>query len=124
MLGHQITKQEHQCTKCRHILTEPKPILTFRDNIEHTWWVMEILYWLKVDVYNKKMLKLTPSMAQQRYQKLLQDVQTLYHKNVPDFVYYKSRGQYQTNTFQNVIKPLLLWIQNRDNYTHRFQKKL
>lgn len=122
MLGHQITKQEHQCTKCRTILTLPKEINTLQHNIEHAWWIMEIIYWFKVDIYNKKMQKLPPIQAKKRYQDLLHDIHQLYQSNVPDFIFYHTKGQYQTTTFQNLLKPLISWLSKPDNYFKRFEK--
>lgn len=120
MLGHHISGCEHQCTKCRTVIALPKTVQNRRNNVEHLWWVMETLYWLKVDIYNKKMQKLTPLNADKRYNAIKHVVGTL---NADEFVYYGTVGDYQTNTFQNVIRPLVHWIADKRNYDARFDYK-
>lgn len=125
MLGHQITCNENICSKCRNQINIPNniPINIFRKEIEHSWWILELLYWLKVDIYNKKMQKLNIEQANQRYIELINSIKKLYTYETEDFVYHGKNGFYQTNTFKNILNVLNEWMKDKKNYIFRFNKK-
>lgn len=125
MLGHQTTSQEMICPKCRHeslpmVLTHSTKM---RTRMEHSWWVIEVLYWLKVDIYNKKMQKLPMIEADARYEYLKNEINNLQKKDILDFVYYSSHGMSQSVPFQNILKMICLWISDKSKYDTRFERK-
>ena len=92
-------------------------------NVEHSWWIIEVLYWLKVDIYNKKMQKLSDIDADKRYTFLLDAVNKLNTLSIQDFVYYGENGSYQTIPFNNILKNMLDWMSDRNKYDTRFERK-
>lgn len=124
MLGHHISKSECICTKCRNFVTISEiPKHIFRKEIEHSWWILETLYWIKVDIYNKKMQKLNISQSKIRYDELVNSIHTIYCSEIDDYIYHGKNGFYQTNKFKNIIEILYNWIMNKQNYINRFSKK-
>lgn len=126
MLGHQTTQSESQCPKCRtSIQHEYKHNFDseWRLNVEHSWWIIEVLYWLKVDIYNKKMQKLSDIEADKRYTFLLDAMNKLNKLSIQDFVYYGENGSYQTIPFNNILKNMTDWMTDRNKYNTRFERK-
>lgn len=124
MLGHHITRNENICTKCRNIITHQKiKTQDFRSQVEHSWWILEILYWIKVDIYNKKMQKIPIEESIIRYKEILNNIHQLKDKNIDDYIYHGKNGFYQTNTFKNILNILWSWTSNKNNYINRFKKK-
>jgi hypothetical protein len=91
--------------------------------MEHSWWVIEVLYWLKVDIYNKKMQKLPMIEADARYEYLKNEINNLQEKDILDFVYYSSHGMSQSVPFHNILKMICLWISDKSKYDTRFERK-
>ena len=124
MLGHQVSKYESHCPKCRQYVKPPLHVISYRKDMEHLWWTMEVLYWLKVEIYNKKMQKLPNVLADKRYIELKSAIDDLIKLNVGELVYHGDIGQYQTVPFNCIITPLVNWIANKSNYDLRFEKKV
>lgn len=125
MLGHQVTQSEHICSKCKNHVQNCINIQknSFRYQIEHSWWILEVLYWFKVDIYNKKMQKLNQEQSYKRYQEILKSIHIMFNSNIEDFIYHGKNGFYQTNKFSNILKTLYIWMNDIKNYTNRFNKK-
>lgn len=125
MLGHQTTSEETICPKCRNdVLPFLTPVCSkIRARTEHSWWIIEILYWIKVDIYNKKMQKLSPEDATVRYEYLKQEIETLEKKHILDFVYYASNGISQSVPFRNILKLISVWMSDKSKYDSRFERK-
>jgi len=122
LLGHQTTHAEPVCPRCRHDLdgpSSPSPS-KYRSNTEHSWWIVESLYWLKVDIYNKKMQHMNSHLSDQRYSQLKYEIETLFDKQIKDFVLFTENGCYQSNKYNNILKRLYDWIQDKKNYDDRF----
>ena len=125
MLGHQTTSSECICPKCRQELhSYPYVVLNeIRLKTEHSWWLIELLYWLKVDIYNKKMQKLSEKESLKRYLYLKNEILKLHKLNIKDFVYYFDDGTKQSIPFNNILKILWDWIQDKNKYYNRFDRK-
>lgn len=126
MLGHQTTQSETICPKCRNQCIQPTEITFSRElrtNTEHSWWIIETLYWLKVDIYNKKMQKLSKVDADARYQFIKNAMIRLNALNIDDFVYYSDNGVKQTVPFNMILKHMLDWISDKAKYDSRFERK-
>ncbi len=125
LLGHQTTHAEYTCPRCRHGLEEPskKPsdtIRKYRSDTEHSWWIVESLYWIKVDIYNKKMQHISSYFSDKRYSVLKSEIEGLLKNKIQDFVLFTENGCYQSNRYNNILKKLYDWIQIKENYDSRF----
>jgi hypothetical protein len=125
MLGHQTTQNECVCPKCRNPFHRSSPVSAtkWRTNIEHSWWIIEILYWLKVDVYNKKMQKLNREESEVRYEFLKSEVSKLHACYTSDFVYCLENSSQQTVPFNNILKDMWVWLNDKGKYDARFERK-
>ena len=124
MLGHQTTTTACYCPKCRNKLTQYNPLIkTIQQKVEHSWWIVEILYWLKVDIYNKKMQKLNEKDALKRYLYLKDEIHKLYCSDTKDFIYFLNNGINQSIPFKHILINVCNWINDKYNYDTRFDKK-
>ena len=124
MLGHQTTSSACYCPKCRNNLNDYIPMSkTIQEKVEHSWWLIETLYWLKVDIYNKKMQKLNDIDATARYYYLKNEIEKLYSSKIQDFFYFSGNGISQSIPFNNILILMKEWINKKYNYDIRFDKK-
>ena len=120
MLGHQVTSAAVACPKCRH--PAPNPHIQ-TDDREHAWWVIESLYWLKVDIYNKKMQSLSGSDADDRYKMLLDAVDKLKHMCIGEYTHVDG-GCFQTVPYNRILAQIGTWLSDRKRYDQRFERVL
>ena len=70
------------------------------------------------------MQKMNEEESEKRYACIVNAIKKLFYSNdIEEFIYNGTNGYYQTNTFKNIMKHLLVWISNKENYTNRFNKK-
>lgn len=119
MLGHQTIGTF--CPKCIQQL-KILPLDAHVREVLHSWWIIESLYWLKVDIYNKKMQHLTPKDSMGRYLSLKQKVDYLMGLNIDDYVHTAKDGFTLSVPFQNILLQIKQWLDQKENYTKRFEK--
>ena len=59
-------------------------------------------------------------LSDQRYSQLKYEIETLFDKQIKDFVLFTENGCYQSNKYNNILKRLYDWIQDKKNYDDRF----
>jgi len=119
MLGHQTVGDS--CPKCKNGLDT----VAYDEHVHpmmHSWWVMEALYWFKVDIHNKKMLHLNRDSSDERYAFLKRSVDALFEADIGDFVYTCRDGFTQSIPFKSVLIRMKQWLDDPANYLRRFTK--
>ena len=119
MLGHQTIAK--YCPKCQQQLKT----LTLDPHIcevLHSWWIIESLYWLKAEIYNKKMQHLTQRDSINRYMFLKQKVNHLMSLSIDDYVYTAKNGFTMSVPFKNIIVHIKQWLDQEEKYIKRFEK--
>ena len=119
MLGHQTFG--NFCPKCQQPL-KTLPLDQHIAEVLHSWWIIESLYWIKVDIYNKKMLHLTEKDSTDRYIILKKKVEYLMNLPTDDYVYIAKNGFTMTVPFKNIVIQIKHWLDREENYMKRFEK--
>lgn len=119
MLGHQTIAKF--CPKCQNQL-KTLPLDPHIREVLHSWWIIESLYWLKAEIYNKKMQHLTLKDSANRYLLLKQKVEQLISLNIDDYVYTAKDGFTMTVPFKNIVVHMKQWLDQEENYIKRFEK--
>jgi len=76
-----------------------------------------------VDVYNKKMQKLNREESEVRYEFLKSEVSKLHACYTSDFVYCLENSSQQTVPFNNILKDMWVWLNDKGKYDARFERK-
>lgn len=119
MLGHQTIAKF--CPKCQQQL-KSLPLDPHIREVLHSWWIVESLYWLKAEIYNKKMQHLTPKDSANRYILLKQKVDQLMSLYIDDYVHMAKDGFTMSVPFKNIVIHIKQWLDKEENYIMRFEK--